>query len=74
MAGERKLNNQEAAAFLGVRPNTLAVWRCKHMGPRYSKLGRRVLYDIADLEEFFASRSVQTLESSPRSPKDGSNK
>lgn len=74
MAGERKLNNQEAAAFLGVRPNTLEVWRCKHKGPRYSKLGRRVLYDIADLEEFFASRSVQTLESPPRSPKDGSNK
>lgn len=74
MAGERKLNNQEAAAFLGVRPNTLEVWRCKHMGPRYSKLGRRVLYDIADLEEFFASRSVQTLESPPRSPKNGSNK
>lgn len=77
MAGERKLNNQEAAAFLGVRPNTLEVWRCKHIGPRYSKLGRRVLYDIydiADLEEFFASRSVQTLESPPRSPKAGDNK
>lgn len=69
MADGKKLNNREAAAFLGVRPNTLEVWRCKHIGPRYSKLGRRVLYDVADLEEFFTSRSVGTLESPRRSDK-----
>ena len=40
----------------------LTLWRCKHIGPRYAKLGRRVLYDVADLEEFFASRSIETLE------------
>lgn len=62
MSEGRKLNNREAAAFLGVKPNTLEVWRCKHIGPRYAKLGRRVLYDVADLEEFFASRSIDTLE------------
>lgn len=64
MSGERKLNNCEAAAFLGVKPNTLEIWRCRHIGPRYSKLGRRVLYDIADLQEFFESRRIETLESS----------
>lgn len=63
MSGERKLNNREAAEFLGVKPNTLEIWRCKHIGPRYSKLGRRVLYDVADLQEFFASRRIETLES-----------
>ena len=60
MNERQKLNTQEAAAYLGVQPNTLEVWRCKHKGPRYAKLGRRVLYD---LEAFFASRSIETLES-----------
>lgn len=65
MTNKPKLNNIEAAAHLGVRPNTLEVWRCKHKGPRYSKIGSRVLYDIDDLEEFFAARAVDTLESQP---------
>ena len=60
---QKKLNTAEAAEYLGVRPNTLEVWRCKHKGPRYSKIGSRVLYDMADLEAFFHARSVSTLES-----------
>ena len=60
---QKKLNTAEAAEYLGVRPNTLEVWRCKHKGPRYSKIGSRVLYDMADLEAFFHSCSVSTLES-----------
>lgn len=63
MIPTQKLNTREAAAYLGVRPNTLEVWRCKHKGPRYAKLGTRVLYDKADLDAFFAARSVETLES-----------
>ena len=61
MIPKQKLNTQEAAAYLGIQPNTLEVWRCKHKGPRYAKLGTRVLYDKADLDEFFASRSIETL-------------
>ena len=61
-----KLNNEEAAAYLNVRPNTLEVWRCKHKGPRYSKIGTRVLYDVDDLEEFFNARAVDTMESAPQ--------
>ena len=30
MDERQKLNTQEAAAYLGVQPNTLEVWRCKH--------------------------------------------
>lgn len=60
---EQKMNTQQAAAYLGLQPNTLEVWRCKHKGPRYSKLGTRVLYDRADLDTFFAACVVQTLES-----------
>ncbi len=60
---KQKLNTQEAAAYLGLKPNTLEVWRCKHKGPRYSKLGTRVIYDLEDLESFFTSKGVDTLES-----------
>ena len=59
----KKLNTIEAAAYLGLQPNTLEVWRCKHKGPRSSKIGSRVLYDMADLEEFFSDRTVETMES-----------
>lgn len=56
MAKNPKLSNKEAAIYLGVKENTLEIWRCKHKGPRYSKLGTRVLYDLDDLEEFFNAR------------------
>lgn len=62
----KKLNNEQAADFLGVKPNTLEVWRTKKKGPKYSKIGSRVLYDINDLEEYFASRSVHTKDTAPQ--------
>ena len=66
MIPKQKLNTQEAAAYLGIQPNTLEVWRCKHKGPRYAKLGSRVMYDIEDLEDWFASRCVHTRDSAPQ--------
>lgn len=65
MAG-KKFDNDEAAAFLRLKPNTLEVWRSKKKGPKYSKIGSRVLYDIEDLEEFFASRIVHTKDTAPQ--------
>lgn len=65
MTTQQKLNTEEAAAYLGIKRNTLEVWRCKHKGPRYSKIGTRVLYDVNDLEAFFLARAVDTMESAP---------
>jgi len=62
----KKLNTHEAAAFLGVKPCTLEVWRCKKRGPKYSKLGSRVMYDQQELETWFASRSVHTTDTAPQ--------
>jgi len=62
---KQKLNNNDAAEYLGIRPDTLATWRCKHKGPRYAKIGTRVLYDLADLEDFFRARAVDTMDSTP---------
>lgn len=56
-----RLNTIDAAAYLGgLSPGTLEVWRSLGKGPRYLKIGRRVLYETRDLDAFAASRIVET--------------
>lgn len=62
----KKLNTQEAAAYLGVKPYTLELWRCRKKGPRYFKLGSRVMYELTDLEAWFATRGVHTTDTAPQ--------
>lgn len=46
----------EAARFLGgIASTTLQWWRTKGRGPKYTKIGRKVLYRRADLEAFIAA-------------------
>jgi hypothetical protein len=42
----------QAAAWLGVKPETLASWRYLGKGPRWFKAGDRVRYFEADLMAF----------------------
>ena len=35
-----------------VKPSTLASWRSKGVGPRYLKLGGRVLYPVVAIEAY----------------------
>ena len=50
-----------AAAYLGgVSAGTLTVWRSLGKGPRYLKIGRRVFYELRDLDAFAATRVVET--------------
>lgn len=60
------LTRREAAAYLGVAEQTLAVWKCSG---RYSlaciKIGRLIRYRKCDLDEFIA-RHLQDTEQ-PRS-------
>lgn len=46
------INEFEAARFLGVAVQTLRNWRHFGKGPVYYKMGRRVVYDPADIERF----------------------
>jgi predicted DNA-binding transcriptional regulator AlpA len=57
----RKLSVAEAAAFLGVSKSWLDKQRVHGGGPAYLKIGRRVVYDLSDLEEFAVGRRVQAL-------------
>jgi len=53
------LTNEEAASYLGVAPNSLAVWRTtKRYSLPYIKVGRLVKYRQADLDSFIKSRTI----------------
>jgi excisionase family DNA binding protein len=55
---------EEAATYLRIRPQTLAVWRTTH---RYNlpcvKVGTRCLYRKSDLDRWLESRVVGGAES-----------
>lgn len=48
------LTTAEAADFLRLSKSTLDKWRCEGGGPHFSKLGKRVIYALDDLMDFFA--------------------
>ncbi len=55
MQQQQRLGTHDAARFLGVSPRTLEKKRLTGDGPPFLKIGRRVLYDIRDLEDYLAS-------------------
>jgi hypothetical protein len=50
-----KLTTKGAAARLLVAPATLANWRSQGRGPRYLRIGGKILYDNADLDAYEVS-------------------
>jgi len=48
----RYLRTPEAARFVGLSIRTLEKHRIYGTGPRYSKLGGRVVYRVEDLQEW----------------------
>lgn len=47
------LTRQEAATYLGCKPNTLALWKCtKRYSLPYVKIGKNIRYKLSDLREF----------------------
>lgn len=57
LGGRPKHRTKSAAKYLAMGASTLEKLRLTGEGPRYSKLGRRiVIYDEDDLDEFAAAR------------------
>ena len=55
----RRLSPPEAAQFLGVKLNTLGIWRCTKRHPlNFLKVGRKIYYLLDDLEKFQESRTT----------------
>jgi predicted DNA-binding transcriptional regulator AlpA len=48
-----------AARYVGLSASTLAKLRLNGNGPTYCKLGRRVLYRPADLDQWLQSRTAR---------------
>lgn len=53
------LTPREVAARYGgsINVRTLANWRCQNLGPRYTKIGGRVLYPLAEVKRWEAART-----------------
>lgn len=55
---DENLNTSQAAQFLGVKPETLEVWRCtKRYNLPYAKVGRLVRYKKSALMQWLDSRT-----------------
>jgi hypothetical protein len=54
------LNCDEAGAHLKLSPRTLEKMRTIGGGPRFRKLGRRVMYSLHDLEAWADSRACES--------------
>jgi predicted DNA-binding transcriptional regulator AlpA len=67
------LNVREAAAHTNLSKSTLDKWRCKGVGPRFIRLGkRRIAYALADLDRWMSERThsctAEYLQPDPGSP------
>lgn len=56
---------KDAAEYLGLSHRSLEKWRTTGTGPSYLKLGRKVLYDLASLEEWRQNQMRQKTTSKP---------
>jgi hypothetical protein len=54
----RRLDSREAAAYLKLGFSTIAKFRLYGGGPRYYKIGAKVIYDTRDLDSWLASKRV----------------
>lgn len=50
------LTQIDLAERWSLSPRTLEQWRWRGVGPRYLKLGGRVVYRLEDIEAFEATR------------------
>jgi predicted DNA-binding transcriptional regulator AlpA len=53
------VRTKEAAEYLGLQPRTLDNWRSQGRGPRYARLGCRIVYRITDLEKYIETQIVE---------------
>ncbi|WEK50983.1 MAG: helix-turn-helix domain-containing protein [Candidatus Kaistia colombiensis] len=59
-AARRMLDTLEAATYAGLGKSTLDKFRLTGGGPTYIKVGKRVVYDLSDLDIWLASRRRQS--------------
>lgn len=53
-----KLNRAEAAEYIGTTKSTLATWASLGRGPKFVKVGGKVVYLQKHLDEYLESRAT----------------
>jgi len=56
---KKLLNTEEAANYLHLAQQTLHNYRFNRKPPNYVKIGRRVLYELSELDKFIDSNRVK---------------
>jgi predicted DNA-binding transcriptional regulator AlpA len=56
-----RLTTAEAAEYIGKPIATLRWWRHINAGPRSYTIGRTVVYDFADVEQWLADQKAATV-------------
>ena len=59
----RHLNQEQVARRWSLSPRTLERWRWLKQGPRYLKIGGRVVYRVEDVEAFEEVRLHESTKS-----------
>ena len=57
MTPDGRLSRANAAAFLGYKPKTLAMWAVENRGPAMVRVGGRCFYRLADLQAFVGAEA-----------------
>ncbi len=55
----KNLNQEQLAARWDLSPRTLEQWRWRGVGPRFLKIGGRVIYPVDEIEAYEAGRLYQ---------------
>lgn len=53
------LSTADAASYLRIGAHTLNLMRREHTGPDYIKIGRKVFYQVADLERYISENRIK---------------
>jgi hypothetical protein len=59
------LKPAQVAALLGVKIGTLAVWRCKGIGPEFIRIHRSVYYYARSIATWLKAQPVGAGEATP---------
>jgi DNA-binding transcriptional regulator YiaG len=66
ISGRRYVTPNNLAATLGVTVRTLCRWDAARIGPRKIKVGKLILYDLAKLPDWLATRESEPVRAAGR--------
>jgi hypothetical protein len=66
IAGRRYVTDRRLANLLNVTTRTLARWNAARVGPAKISIGKTVLYDVAKLPDWLASRETAVIQNKRR--------